>query len=107
MDSLINLREKATLLLPVAPISMAEPLRLVLPVAVLHAAEPHVILLQRWWKRERATPRPRCRHCGYRYTHMCLLCYKERCLTIYNEYYGSDDESATTSTSVGGVGGVY
>ena len=69
--------------------------------------EAATTLLLRWWRRERAIPRPRCRHCGYRYTHMCLLCYKERCLTIYNEYYGSDDESATTSTSVGGVGGVY
>ena len=73
--------------------------------------EAATLLLLRWWKRERATLTTRlpfhCRHCGHRYKQMCLPCYKERCLTIYNEYYGSDDESATTSTSVGGVGGVY
>ena len=89
----------------------AATLLLLLPVApILHAAEPHVILL-RWWKRERATLTTRlpfrCRHCGYRYKQMCLPCYKERCRAIYTEQYGSDDERVTTSTSAGGVEGVY
>jgi len=71
--------------------------------------EAAATVLLHWWKRERGTltSRLRCKHCGCRYKQMCFPCYKERCLTIYNEYYGSDDESVTTSTSVGGVGGVY
>ena len=72
-----------------------------------HEEAAATLLLLRWWKREHSTSRPRCRHCGYRYKQMCIPCYKERCLAIYTEQYGSDDESATTSTSVGGLGGVY